>query len=212
MSGKPDTNPEMKPASNYETTKMATGQDEQLELKAVVEFLMSVAPNAEIRGNGASSFLFAQANNRALELSSTADGVWVEYWQGDIEMPDHDCLFPTHYAAMLDAKEWLTHNTVLDRLLPCFNCENAFTLRDLLNSAKASWPKQKWIALVCPSCSQNIYLQLHCTTLSVGELSGFPGPTFVPKCVVDISTMSFSTENDGVHLYYQSLSWFVPAN
>ena len=182
-----------------------------MELNTVAKNLMMVAPDAEVRGKGASSFVFAEANNRTIELSSTTDGVWVEYWEGDIELPDHENLFHTHYAATLDAIKWLTHNTVLDQLLPCLHCESAFTLRNLFDAAKGSWPNQKWIAVGCPSCSQTIHLQLRYTTLSVGELDGFPGPSFVPKRNVDISQMSHSTQNDGINLYYQSLTWFIPS-
>ncbi len=185
--------------------------DYESELNAVVKNLKMVASVADVRGEGASSFVFAEANARAIELSSSVDGVWVEYWQGDIETPDHECLFHTYEAATLDARQWLIRKTVLDQSLPCANCESPFTLRNLLDRATGSWPNQKWIAVVCPCCRQTIHVQLHHTTLSVGELDGFPGPTFVPKLNVDISTISFATQNDGINLYYKSLTWFVPS-
>ena len=62
---------------------------------------------AEVRGDDAARFVFAQAGARATEISASDAGVWVEYWDGD-DSPSVDRTFPNADAAIADAKAWLS--------------------------------------------------------------------------------------------------------
>lgn len=180
-------------------------------MNSAANLLAAVAPDATVRGDGEARFVFASGNDRSIELSATDDGFWVEYWRGTIESPDHNCLFHTYEAATTDAIDWLTHKTTIDQVLPCAQCDGQSTLRDWLDNTKRSLPANRWLVVVCPDCGANNHLSLQSLTLSMGILDGFPAPTFVPKCTLNISTMSFSTHEDGIRIQYQSLSWFFPS-
>ena len=188
------------------------GIDEyQLQLNAAADRIATAASDVAIRGHGAARFVFATGNGRSIELSTTDNGVWVEYWNDDDGQPDHACLFHTFVAATADAINWLGRTSILDKTLSCMKCGFELTLRQGLDNASRSWPDNNWISVLCSNCGTTTHLRLQSRSLSVGILDGFPAPNFVAERTLATDTMSFAVEPSGITVYYQSLFWFVPA-
>jgi len=62
---------------------------------------------AEVRGDGAARFVFAQAEGRAVEISELESGVWVEYWDV-VETPKFERTFRNTVEALADVIAWLS--------------------------------------------------------------------------------------------------------
>ena len=56
---------------------------------------------AELRGNGASSFLFADHNGRSVEVSIDRDTWWIEFWERSSD-PDEQ---PVKEATLYDERD-----------------------------------------------------------------------------------------------------------
>ena len=82
---------------------------EYLDHERVAQSLTAAGYRADVHGEGKSRFVFAENDNRAVEVSASGSGVWVEYWDGD-ERPKFDRTFATVGPAVADAKAWLSGN------------------------------------------------------------------------------------------------------
>jgi hypothetical protein len=49
-------------------------------LHALADMLRPALSSVEMRGDGASCFLYLTGNGRSAEVSRNADGFWVEFW------------------------------------------------------------------------------------------------------------------------------------
>jgi hypothetical protein len=80
---------------------------EHLDHDTIARSVNAAGVRAEVRGDGAARFVFADARERTVEISESDAGVWVEYWDGD-DSPKFDRTFPNADAAMADVKAWLS--------------------------------------------------------------------------------------------------------
>lgn len=78
------------------------------ELEAIAAALDGIVDELSIRGDGAAQFIFAAANGRAVELSRSDDGVWVEFWNANEDSPHHDTIYNSYALAIRDVSQWLT--------------------------------------------------------------------------------------------------------
>lgn len=76
-----------------------------LDHAAIAQHLSATGVHAEVRGSGAARFVFAEHGHRAVEIAAAAEGVWVEYWNG--EVPVLEWVFATSAEAVDNAKHWL---------------------------------------------------------------------------------------------------------
>jgi hypothetical protein len=74
-------------------------------LQAAANQLSSVSECADVRESGAASFVYAKAGARAIELSSTGDAWWVEFWAGEIVAEDRT--YTSHGDAVQSCRSWL---------------------------------------------------------------------------------------------------------
>jgi hypothetical protein len=79
-----------------------------LDHASLARSLNAAGFRARVRGEGAGSFVFAETDERAVEISASDVGVWVEYWNGDDDGPSFDRTFQDADAATADAKAWLS--------------------------------------------------------------------------------------------------------
>ena len=63
--------------------------------------------NAEIRGDGVASFIYAWSSRGAVELSESNEGIWVEFWRFGIEQRDREETFQTYNLACEAIAKWL---------------------------------------------------------------------------------------------------------
>lgn len=77
------------------------------ELEKVAEQLKDSASLVDIRGDGAAQFIFAVNGSRALEISQSEEGVWIEFWQGEDESPAQGITVSSYDEAVIAAIEWL---------------------------------------------------------------------------------------------------------
>ena len=75
------------------------------ELENIAQSIADLA-ETEIRGSGLSSFVYAHTSDRAIELSKTEHGVWVEFWQTGLEPPEHEQTFDSYDAAASVIRDW----------------------------------------------------------------------------------------------------------
>jgi len=85
----------------------APTQEYRTALESVVATLRGIADDVSIRGNHAGQFVFATADGRAIELSQSDDGVWVEFWDTDADSPDHESTYDSYESAVDDVSQWL---------------------------------------------------------------------------------------------------------
>ena len=78
------------------------------ELEGVVSEIKALCNVAEIRGEGAASFVYASTDVRAIELSKTENGIWVEFWEANKEPPEFDKIFLDYPLAVTEIKEWFS--------------------------------------------------------------------------------------------------------
>ena len=76
-------------------------------LLLVVEQLKYVAQTIDIRGHGAGQFVFATHQQRAIELSQSSEGIWVECWNDQSDGPVMEATFGTYAEAIVYARTWL---------------------------------------------------------------------------------------------------------
>ncbi len=81
-----------------------------LDHGAIARTMIAAGVRAEVRGDGAARFVFAEAGERAVEISESDAGVWVEYWDGD-DSPKFDRTFPNTDAVAVDVTAWLSGKT-----------------------------------------------------------------------------------------------------
>ncbi len=75
------------------------------ELENIAQSIADLA-ETEIRGSGLGSFVYAHTTERAIELSKTEHGVWVEFWQTGLEPPERDQTFESYDAAASEIRDW----------------------------------------------------------------------------------------------------------
>lgn len=172
--------------------------------------LATIANEVALRGDGPAEFVFAEGNNRSIELSFANEGFWVEYWEGLGDVSDHEYTFHSLAAATEDAIRWLTRSSVIDEQLPCPECGHDSTLRHYFDSATHAIPGKNWLTVPC-CCGATKHLRLQPNMLSVGILDGFPAPSFMPTRTISLGEIRFETNGEGIRLHYQSLSWFILA-
>jgi len=80
------------------------------QLETVAAALDGIADELSIRGDDAAQFLFAAARGRAIELSKSDAGIWVEFWDGNADSPNHESTFDSYESAVHDVSRWLTVN------------------------------------------------------------------------------------------------------
>ena len=78
-----------------------------LDHESVAQSLNAAGFRADVRGEGGARFVFAEGNQRAVEISASDTGVWVEYWNGKNDR-EFDRTFANPDAAEADAKAWLS--------------------------------------------------------------------------------------------------------
>jgi hypothetical protein len=80
-----------------------------LDHDSLARSLNAAGFRADVRGDGAARFVFAQARERAVEISASDAGIWIEYWDGgDDDGPKFERTFQSADAALTDAKTWLS--------------------------------------------------------------------------------------------------------
>jgi hypothetical protein len=77
-------------------------------LEEAASALGSVATEVSIRGDNAAQFFVATARGRTIELSKSNVGIWVEFWDVNAVMPNHDSTYATYELAARFASEWLS--------------------------------------------------------------------------------------------------------
>lgn len=60
---------------------------------------------AEVRGQNSAAFVFAESGARAVEMSRSAEGWWVEFWENDDAIRVRTYL--SNDDAVLEAHRWL---------------------------------------------------------------------------------------------------------
>jgi hypothetical protein len=78
-----------------------------LDCHVVAGLLRAMGHDADVRGNGAAQFVFASNNGRFAEISASDVGIWVEYWDGDMDAPKFDRTFARADDATVDVQKWL---------------------------------------------------------------------------------------------------------
>jgi hypothetical protein len=77
------------------------------ELQRIVEDVRAVSSSVEIRGDGVAMFVSATTRQRAVEVSKSAEGVWVEFWIADRDEPVREEAFDSYSEATIAACQWL---------------------------------------------------------------------------------------------------------
>jgi hypothetical protein len=77
------------------------------ELRAAAGRLAPFADRVWSSGSGPARFLFAERAGRAVELSRSGAGVWVEFWADDPETPAGEHTFGGWGKAVEAAVSWL---------------------------------------------------------------------------------------------------------
>jgi hypothetical protein len=73
----------------------------------VVSALIGIAAEVCIRGDADARFVFALAKSRAIELSKSKTGIWVEFWDASEVSPHHDYTFDSFDSATIAIVRWL---------------------------------------------------------------------------------------------------------
>jgi hypothetical protein len=76
------------------------------ELKEAA-FLLNGVAVAAVRGEGAARFIYAVRDNRAIELSRSDAGWWVEFWENELVASENT--FAAFNEAIAAGKSWLAH-------------------------------------------------------------------------------------------------------
>jgi hypothetical protein len=79
----------------------------EIELQKVIEHIKNSTTLADIRGNGVGQFIYATNNHRAIEISQSDDGIWVEFWENDIEIPVKEITAFNYEDAIIVSLNWL---------------------------------------------------------------------------------------------------------
>ncbi len=74
-------------------------------LQAAASQLSDISERADVRDSGAASFVYAKAGARAIELSSTGEAWWVEFWAGEDVAEDRT--YALHSDAVQSCRSWL---------------------------------------------------------------------------------------------------------
>ncbi len=80
------------------------------ELRSLVRQLTPHVDQACLRGQGKASFVFARHNGRAVEISESDDGWWLEFWEAGFEedaAPVKETMLQTTRQAVDEARLWL---------------------------------------------------------------------------------------------------------
>jgi hypothetical protein len=80
---------------------------ESYNLDAIASAFLSVGIAADVRGRDSALFVFASYAGRAVELSGSDTGIWVEFWERDDASPKFDRTFPAQTGAIAVARQWL---------------------------------------------------------------------------------------------------------
>jgi hypothetical protein len=78
------------------------------DLDAIASAFVSVGIAADVRGRDSAPFVFASHAGRAVELSGSDIGIWVEFWDRDDASPKFDRTFPAQADAIAVARQWLS--------------------------------------------------------------------------------------------------------
>jgi hypothetical protein len=81
-----------------------------LDHETVARLLAGNESRANVRGEGAARFVFAERAKRAVEISALEAAVWVEYWGND--QAEFDRTFADANLAVSDARTWLIGGAV----------------------------------------------------------------------------------------------------
>jgi hypothetical protein len=60
---------------------------------------------AQVRGQGSSAFVYAESGARAVDVSRSTEGWWVEFWEGDDAIRERT--YSSSDEAVLEAHKWL---------------------------------------------------------------------------------------------------------
>lgn len=78
------------------------------QLEVVRARLAAAADHVEIRGDGASRFVYGENRGRAVEVSQDGDKVCVEFWERNAEFESHQALYASFDQAAGAALMWLS--------------------------------------------------------------------------------------------------------
>ena len=77
------------------------------QLERIKDSIGDHSKNVEIRGENEASFIYATSiKGRAIELSKTENGVWIEFWNESKELPEFDKSYPNYEEAVIGIREW----------------------------------------------------------------------------------------------------------
>jgi hypothetical protein len=81
--------------------------DYRAELKKVVEQIKDSTTLIDIRGEGEAQFIYAANEFRSLEVSQCNNGVWIEFWNNDNEIPVKEETVHSYEEAAIVSLNWL---------------------------------------------------------------------------------------------------------
>ena len=70
-------------------------------------------------------------------------------------------------------------------MLQCDKCDSSLTVETVLENCSGSWPEQRWLAFVCPSCNLSMKAHVNSGRMAIGDIDGAPGPSFVESSSID---------------------------
>jgi hypothetical protein len=78
------------------------------DLDVIASAFTTAGISADVRGRDRALFVYARHAGRAVELSGSDLGIWVEFWDRDQEYPKFDRTIPTQADAIEVARSWLS--------------------------------------------------------------------------------------------------------
>ena len=82
-------------------------EEYEKNLREFGERLKNVA-DVKVNLSGKGSFIFAQSEDKSIELSESEDEVWVEFFNGEGNEPDHESTYPNYEESFFPIISWFT--------------------------------------------------------------------------------------------------------
>jgi hypothetical protein len=79
----------------------------KIELEKVIGHIKDSTTLADIRGNGVGQFIYATNDHRSIEISQSDEGIWIEFWENDIEIPVKEITVSNYKEAITVSLSWL---------------------------------------------------------------------------------------------------------
>ena len=93
--------------------------------------------------------------------------------------------------------------------LECPECRKRLDGTSVLGCAEAYWPHE-WCSFNCPACKAHVLFKVLNEGIVIGEVDGFPGPTFMPLSRQRVKGLVAELANDVLTVRLGNREWKIP--